>query len=134
MFALPVLREMQHLVGLPPTMTNQHDLRRPLDRPGYRLVEGGVGGIGVMPMMVLGLSNMVVARHLTRCVDTLRLDARLVAAGPHSRLISHDRNRHQSAIAFAHGQPPVALNLSIYKTRGTTRVRVQSSIDVQVRP
>src|SRR5664280_501971 len=119
---------MQHLVGLPPTMTDQHDLRRPLDRSGYRLVEGGVGVIGVMPMMVLGLSNMVVARHLTRCVDALRLDARLVAAGPHSRLISHDRNRHQSAIAFAHGQPPVVLNLSIYRTVSYTHLRAHETV------
>lgn len=93
-------------------MTDQPDLRRPIDRPGYRLVEGGVAVIGVMPVMVLGLSNMVVARHLARRVDALRLDARFIPAGPDSRLISRDRDRHQSTIDITHRQPPVVLDLS----------------------
>src|ERR1035437_15804 len=103
---------MQHLVGLAPTMTDQQDLRRPFDRPGYRLVEGEIAVIGVVPVMVLGLSNMVVARHLARRADARRFDARFISAGPDSRLISRDCNRHQSTIYVAHRQPPVVVNLS----------------------
>ena len=113
MLALPVLREVQHLVGLPLAVADQQNRRRRADCFGDRLVERRAVVVDVVAGMMLGFANVMMTLHLARCADVRGLRAPLDSGSPDARLIARHGNRDQSIHSLTHGKPFSNANLPI---------------------
>ena len=61
--------------------------------------------VGIVPVVMLGLTYMMMTSFLARRMKALGLRAWIHAAGPYSRLITHNRHNYQTIHRFTHDRP-----------------------------
>ena len=111
---LPILREVEHLVGFSFAVADEYDARRIGDGLADRLEIGDIVRIGVAIVKMLSLAFVNVVRFLAERAYHSRSAVRIRPRRPHERSLAREFDHHESFGRITHlPLPPSLVHLGL---------------------